>query len=61
MQVSRDYRITIPYRIRKQLGMLPGTEVDIVMIDGSVYIVKKGTKIDLPQNGTKKNANPTKR
>lgn len=42
MRVSRDYRLTIPYRIRKQLGMLPGTEVDLVMIDGSVYLVKTG-------------------
>jgi hypothetical protein len=24
--------------------MLPGTEVDIVMIDGSAYIVKKGNE-----------------
>ncbi len=42
MRVSRDYRVTIPYRIRKQLGMLPGTEVDIVVIDGLVYLVKTG-------------------
>jgi len=44
MRVSSDYRVTIPVKIRRELGMLPGTELDYVIRGDEVEIFKAETK-----------------
>jgi len=50
MKVSRDYRLTIPFRIRRELGMLPGTEVEFEIDGNEIYLVKveKGRRNSKP-------------
>ena len=43
MKVSSDFRVTIPAKIRTQLGMLPGTEVEF-FIDGDEVFLKRVAK-----------------
>ena len=47
-RVTAKYQITVPARIRKELRLVPGTEVDIVK-EGNKYVLK----VD-PINGIKK-------
>lgn len=47
-RVTAKYQITVPARIRKELRLIPGTEVDIVK-EGGKYVLK----VD-PVNGIKK-------
>lgn len=47
-RVTAKYQITVPARIRKELRLVPGTEVDIVR-EGDKYVLK----VD-PVNGIKK-------
>ena len=44
MRVSSQNRVTIPHQIRKKLGMLPGTEVEFVVIGDTAYLFKAETK-----------------
>ena len=37
-KVTAKYQITIPVRIRKELGIIPGSEVDIAK-EGDNYII----------------------
>ncbi len=37
-RVTAKYQITIPPRVRKELGIIPGTEVDIVK-EGDRYVL----------------------
>ena len=37
-KVTAKYQITIPVNIRKELGILPGTEVDIAK-EGQKYVI----------------------
>lgn len=37
-KVTAKYQITIPVEIRNELGIIPGTEVDIIK-DGDKYIL----------------------
>lgn len=37
-KVTAKYQITIPVKIRKELGIVPGSEVDIT-IEGDKYIL----------------------
>ncbi|MFM9905690.1 MAG: AbrB/MazE/SpoVT family DNA-binding domain-containing protein [Pyrinomonadaceae bacterium] len=43
MKVWSDFRVTIPAKIRRQLGMHPGTEVECV-IDGDEVFLKRFAK-----------------
>jgi AbrB family looped-hinge helix DNA binding protein len=36
--VTEKYQVTIPIRVRKELGIVPGTEVDIVR-EGQKYVL----------------------
>jgi len=47
-RVTAKYQITVPARIRKELRLVPGTEVDIVK-EGDKYVLKVN-----PINGIKK-------
>lgn len=47
-RVTAKYQITVPARIRKELRLIPGTEIDIVK-EGGKYVLK----VD-PVNGIKK-------
>lgn len=38
-KVTAKYQITVPARIRKELRLVPGTEVDIVK-EGDQYVLK---------------------
>ncbi len=40
MRITRKGQVTIPIAIREKAGFLPNTEVDFVMEDGEVKIVK---------------------
>ena len=37
-KVTAKYQITIPVKVRKELGIVPGSEVDIT-IEGDKYIL----------------------
>lgn len=37
-KVTAKYQVTIPVRIRKELGIVPGTEVDIAK-EGQKYVL----------------------
>jgi AbrB family looped-hinge helix DNA binding protein len=37
-KVTAKYQITIPVKVRKELGILPGTEVDIAK-EGQKYVI----------------------
>ena len=41
MRVTSKGQVTIPERIRRQAGMLPGTEVDFVCDHSGVHLRKK--------------------
>ncbi|NOX88809.1 MAG: AbrB/MazE/SpoVT family DNA-binding domain-containing protein [Calditrichaeota bacterium] len=41
MKITRKGQVTIPAYIRDRLGLRPESEVDFVMEDDRVYIVKK--------------------
>jgi AbrB family looped-hinge helix DNA binding protein len=41
MRVNSKGVVTIPAKIRKQLGMLPGTEVEFVIRADSVHLIKR--------------------
>jgi AbrB family looped-hinge helix DNA binding protein len=43
MKVSSDFRVTIPAKIRMQLGMHPGTEVEFI-INGDEVFLKRVAK-----------------
>jgi AbrB family looped-hinge helix DNA binding protein len=47
-KVTRKYQITIPIDVRKELGIIPGSEVDIVP-KGSNYVLKVNPIEDLKQ------------
>jgi len=47
-RVTGKYQITVPARIRKELRLVPGAEVDIVK-EGNKYVLKVN-----PINGIKK-------
>jgi AbrB family looped-hinge helix DNA binding protein len=38
-KVTAKYQVTIPVKIRKELGILPGTEVDITKEEGKYVLV----------------------
>jgi len=40
MKVTTNGRVTIPHKIRKQLGMLPGSEVDFIAEGNYLKIVR---------------------
>lgn len=40
MRVTSKGQVTIPQRIREQLGITPMSEVNFILEDGRVYIVK---------------------
>jgi AbrB family looped-hinge helix DNA binding protein len=40
MRVNAKGVVTIPARVRKQLGLVPGTEVEFVTREKSVYLRK---------------------
>ena len=37
-KVTSKYQVTIPVKVRKELGIVPGTEVDITK-DGQKYVL----------------------
>jgi AbrB family looped-hinge helix DNA binding protein len=41
MKVWSDYRVTIPAKIRKKLGLAPGTELDYVVEGDQIVLFKK--------------------
>ena len=47
-RVTAKYQITVPARVRKELRLVPGAEVDIVK-EGNKYVLKVN-----PVNGIKK-------
>lgn len=44
MRITSKGQVTIPAHIREQAGLLPHTEVDFVMDDGGVRLVKAEAK-----------------
>ena len=44
MRITSKGQITIPERIRREAGMLPGTEVDVVKDRVGVHILKQNGK-----------------
>lgn len=43
MQITTKGQVTIPQAVREEFGFLPHTEVDFVVWNGDVRIVKKGS------------------
>lgn len=43
MRISSRGQVTIPKAVREQAGLLPGTEVECVVADDGVRLVKVGT------------------
>lgn len=43
MRITSKGRVTIPIEIRRQAGLLPGTEIEFLVQDGAV-VVRKATK-----------------
>lgn len=43
MRITSKGQITIPQQVRRELGLEPGDEVDIVVQDGVARIVPAGT------------------
>jgi len=41
MRITSKGQLTIPLEVRKRLGLLPGTEVDVVVKGGAAQIVKR--------------------
>jgi AbrB family looped-hinge helix DNA binding protein len=54
MKVSSDYRLTVPAKIRRALGMLPGTEVEFVIRGDEVQLTRVNTKRPLELKPEKK-------
>ena len=46
MRVTTKGQVTIPQHIRERLGITPHSEVDFVVEDDKVILVKKGTAED---------------
>ncbi|NJO51045.1 MAG: AbrB/MazE/SpoVT family DNA-binding domain-containing protein [Leptolyngbyaceae cyanobacterium RM2_2_4] len=40
MKITSDGQITLPLEIRHQLGLLPGTEVELEVVGDTVYLRK---------------------
>jgi AbrB family looped-hinge helix DNA binding protein len=40
MRITSKGQVTIPQAVREQIGLLPNTEVEFIVEDGSVRIVK---------------------
>jgi AbrB family looped-hinge helix DNA binding protein len=38
MRVNKDFRVTIPKALRDRMGFHPGTEVEMVRVDGGIAI-----------------------
>ena len=38
MKVSSDFRVTVPAKVRMQLGMHPGTEIEFSIHDEEVFL-----------------------
>ena len=47
MRITSKGQVTIPQDVREQAGLLPHTEVDFVVEDGAVRIVKAGSSRQL--------------
>ena len=43
MRITSKGQVTIPQSVREQTGMMPNTEVEFVVDDGDVRIVKAST------------------
>jgi AbrB family looped-hinge helix DNA binding protein len=43
MRITSKGQVTIPQAIREQTGLLPNTEVDFIVDDGAVRIVKSAS------------------
>jgi AbrB family looped-hinge helix DNA binding protein len=43
-KITSKGQVTIPQEVREQLGLLPHTEVEFVVVDGVAQIRKVGTK-----------------
>ncbi len=41
MHITEKGQVTIPHHIREQFGLLPHTEVDFIVKDGDILLVKK--------------------
>ena len=46
MRVTTKGQVTIPQHIRERLGITPHSEVDFVVEEGKVILVKKGAAED---------------
>jgi AbrB family looped-hinge helix DNA binding protein len=40
MRITSKGQVTIPLAIREKAGLLPGTEVDFILDNGSVHLVR---------------------
>ncbi len=45
MRITSKGQVTIPQRIREQLGLLPGTEVEFVVEGNSLRVVKSSRTV----------------
>jgi AbrB family looped-hinge helix DNA binding protein len=43
MKVAESGQITIPKRVQRQFGLVPGTEVELVPESGRLYLRKKAS------------------
>ncbi len=44
MRITGKGQITIPQQVRRELGLEPGDDVDVIVEDGAARIVPAGTK-----------------
>jgi AbrB family looped-hinge helix DNA binding protein len=51
MRITTKGQVTIPLSVRKSLGMLPGTEVEIVQDGNAASIVKSKSNGGRPSRG----------
>jgi len=46
MRINKKFQVTIPAHIRKLYGFLPGSEVELVDIDGQVVLKKPDSSFE---------------
>ena len=50
VKVSSKYQVVIPEKVRSQLGLQPGTQVDVIAKGGVAYIVPVPTVRELQES-----------
>ena len=53
MRITSKGQVTIPQDIREQVGLMPGTDVEFVLVNGEVRLRKSRSSTGRPSRGQK--------